>query len=356
MGVPAAAYAERAQARDVAGPARRPVAAPARASASATSLAFALAPPAPRDDADVSKLSATLLLEAALGMLDRAGLAHGGSISDLRAQLQADLEVQTKQDLHERAERLVRTLHRVGTAPIALAALADPKRVAQLYLPSLANRIAGHAQQTRNGYIRAIVASYMAIPDVADALLEEAESAMHGFPMFVVDAYLGPAGIEKLLKEVGELADSISELREQSGNGPRPIDQLIGLESKWARTRAEVELRQALDLARDLREGGAELDQLLEPIRSMTAQAELMVGASSALAFYELFSSYRQELQGSYVSNVLGSKPFHAALACESAFSTIVTFFEMAIGESPERARADNAAATQQLMRDRPLG
>src|SRR2546423_6746664 len=137
---------------------------------------------------------------------------------------------------------------------------------------------------------------------------------MHDFPKFVVDQYLGPAGIERLLAEVGSLADQVHALREQSGNGPRALDQLVGLGSKWQRTKTEIDLSSALDQARDLREADAELDQLVEPIQSMTAQAELVIGATSALALFEQFSAWRAELQGSYLSALWGLDPFHAAL------------------------------------------
>jgi hypothetical protein len=346
MGVPAAAYAERRQAHEPAQPAARRSAGPARTPAAAVSLAFA----SQGDEAGVAKLPIGFLVEAALDMLDRAGLHHGGTIEDLRLQLKVDVEVQTKPDLHERAERLVRTLHRVGGAPVALAALADAKKAAQLYLPAIAERIAGHAQEVRNLYIRAIWASYMAMPDVADGLLADAEAGLHGFPLFVVDQYLGPAGVEKLLKEVGGLADQIEELREQSGNPPRALDQLIGMGSKWERTKAEIDLGDALEQARDLREAGAGLDQLADPIQAMTAQAEQLVGATSALALYEQFSAWRRELQGSYLSALYGLDPFEAALDYEYKFSGIVFALELAMGESPQRAREDNAAATRQLV------
>src|SRR5436309_616228 len=93
-----------------AGPARRQTQS-AKAPAASTSLALSSAQT--RDDPDFSKLSTSFLLDAALGMLDRAGFGHGKTIGDLRSQLRAHLEVQTAPDLHERAERLVRTLHRI---------------------------------------------------------------------------------------------------------------------------------------------------------------------------------------------------------------------------------------------------
>ncbi len=260
------------------------------------------APPAPPPRrgraaaARTPELPRSMLIEVALQRLEEPEIKDYPGVELLRRQLQTDLATPPGPDeeLQRRhAERLHRTLTVAQAVLKPLAELAKPAN----YLPDVQKPILRRVNEIKGRYAAAILVSYSDV-DPKERFLADAEQGMNDLPAFIVEQYLGPNGIQRLIEQLGELGQQIQQLRAAGDVAPAQTSMRFTLGDPKRLAAREDELRRDLQAARAARGDAA---KATETIGALTAKAQAAVGITTAVALYEQFNYWTNELRDSFI-------------------------------------------------------
>jgi hypothetical protein len=240
-------------------------------------------------------LPRSMLIELALERLNEPEIRDFPGIKLLRAELERELASPAGPD-EERKRRHIERLHRTLSVTQSvfkpLNALASPDN----YLPGVQKVILSRVNEIKGLYAAAILMAY-SDSDPEETSLGHAEQRMQGLPAFIVEKYLGPYGITRIIDQLAELSQQIQKLRAagdvKAAHGP--LNYTLGDPQRLAAR--EAELRRDLEAARAAR---GDPEKSTDTIRELTAKAQAMVGVTTAVALYEQFTFWTNELRESF--------------------------------------------------------
>lgn len=266
--------------------------------------------PGPDDDAEPARrrarkgtakpepettLPRSVLIELALERLNQPEIKDYPGMKLLRAELERELASPAGPD-EETKRRYIERLHRTLSlaAPVfkPLNELAKPEN----YLFGVQKVIVHRVNQIKGQYAAAILSAYSDI-DPDEKQLAGAERTMQELPAFIVEKYLGPYGIKQVIDQVAELSQQIQALRAagdvKAAHGA--LHYTLGDPQRLAAK--EADLRRDLEAARAAK---GDADKSTETIRLLTANAQAMVGVTTAVALYEQFTFWTNDLRDSF--------------------------------------------------------
>jgi hypothetical protein len=240
-------------------------------------------------------LPRSVLIELALERLNQPEIKDYPGMKFLRAELERELASPAGPDEETKLryiERLHRTLSLAAPVFKPLNELAKPEN----YLFGVQKVIVHRVNMIKGMYAAAILSAYSDI-DPDEQQLAGAEKTMQQLPAFIVEKYLGPYGIKQVIDQLAELSQQIQALR-AAGDVKAAHGALHYTLADPQRLAAkEADLRRDLEAARAAK---GDADKSTETIRLLTANAQAMVGVTTAVALYEQFTFWTNDLRDSF--------------------------------------------------------
>jgi hypothetical protein len=196
--------------------------------------------------------------------------------------------------------RLNDTLVAIQPVFSALSELAKKEN----YLPGIADEVAAETDAIKALYLQALQGAYEGT-DLKGEKLIKAEKRMLRLPDIIVKLYLSAEGIEKIFNQIWSLRNDIRSLRKATGRMDpvtRTADKMAGLD-RSDQSPIENQFKQILGYARKAR--FYEDKDVLQQVRKLTLVSQSVAAVMTALALYEQFIYWEQELDDSIINGII---------------------------------------------------